>query len=279
MTLFIAIILTGLGWFVSILLNHAANAIPLRESLAQVPFCKRLLIEQVLVAKRQGQEFISIGHKDASSPPSPQYCHAPLPWPQWSATLAYLTQQRHCHRCNKAIGLRAVLVELLIPIAFVFLYNTQALSVYLVFLYLYTALLILLLTTDLEHRLIQNVIILPAVLSALVGAFFTPTFSWRQAIVGGALGLIVFYVLALLSRGGLGSGDVTLAAFLGLITGFPNVILVIFLGIFLGGLVSAILLVTRLVTLRTYIPYGPFLMLAGWVVLIWGDSLFQRLWG
>ncbi len=272
MTLFIAIILIGLGWFIGILLNHAANAIPLRESLAQVPFCKRLLPEQ-------DQEFISIGHKDDSSPPSPQYCHAPLPWPQWSATLAYLTQQHHCHRCSKVIGLRAVLVELLIPIAFVFLYNTQVLSVYLVFLYLYTAILILLLTTDLEHRLIQNVIILPAVLSALVGAFFTLTFSWRQAIVGGALGLIVFYVLAFLSRGGLGSGDVTLAAFLGLITGFPNVILVIFLGIFLGGLVSAILLVTRLVTLRTYIPYGPFLILIGWVVLIWGDSLFQRLWG
>jgi leader peptidase (prepilin peptidase)/N-methyltransferase len=66
---------------------------------------------------------------------------------------------------------------------------------------------------------------------------------------------------------------------LGLITALPNVVLTILFGITLGGLVSGLLIVSRRVTLKTYIPYGPFLIIAGWIVLVWGDVLYRRFWG
>jgi prepilin signal peptidase PulO-like enzyme (type II secretory pathway) len=263
-----------LGWVVGILINHLANTLPLRETPWQVPFCKRRL-------DGTGSEFISTAHKDDEAVPEQQiaYCHAPRPLPAWSGLIAYLTGRQRCANCGKSMGLRPLFVELAMPGLFFFLAQRYPASVYLVFLMLYTSILVLLLVTDLEHRLIQNVVILPAILLASVGAFYTPTFNWKQALIGGAIGFVVFYILAILARGGLGSGDVTLSAFLGLITALPNVMLTILLGIFLGGVISGLLIVTRRVTLKTFIPYGPFLIIAGWIVLIWGDFLFAKFWG
>ncbi len=263
-----------LGWLVGVLINHAANVLPLRESLFQIPFCRRRL-------DSHSGEFISTARKDVESetPLNPEYCHVPRHPLAWSALLAYLTGHQICPSCGRSIGPRLLLVEVVTAILFVFLSYQYPLSGYLFLALLYTTILMLLMVTDLEHRLIQNVVILPAILLAMGGGFVTPKFSWKQAMIGGAIGFLVFYSLAVISKGGLGSGDVTLSTFLGLITAFPNVILVILFGVFLGGIVSGLLVITRRVTMKTYIPYGPFLMIAGWSVLIWGDMLFARFWG
>ena len=260
-----------IGWLTGIIINHLAHTLPLKETPLQQPFCKRRL-------NFAGQEFVSTAKKGEDAAETPVYCHAPRPLVAWSGLLAYLGGRQRCSACGKSMGLRLPVVEILTPLLFVFLYNYLGLSLHLCFVLLYTAILLLLTVTDLEHRLIQNAVILPSLLLAFAGGFYSPYFSWKQAVLGGAIGFVVFYVLALLARGGLGSGDVTLAAFLGLITGFPNIILVIVYGMLLGGIISAALLVTRRATMKTFIPYGPFLIVAGWVVLVWGDSLGKMVW-
>jgi prepilin signal peptidase PulO-like enzyme (type II secretory pathway) len=74
---------------------------------------------------------------------------------------------------------------------------------------------------------------------------------------------------------GLGMGDVTLATFIGLATGFPSAIVAVVLGVLLGGFVSVLLLLTRRATLQTAIPYGPFLVLGGLVALFWGQAIIR----
>jgi len=69
--------------------------------------------------------------------------------------------------------------------------------------------------------------------------------------------------MALLTRGGIGGGDATLAAFIGLTTGFPQGLQALAYGILIAGGVSLFLLLTRRATLKTAIPYGPFLALGG----------------
>lgn len=145
----------------------------------------------------------------------------------------------------------------------------------------YISVLLLLGVTDLEHRLIPNVIILPAILLALVAGFWADWMSWQAALLGGAIGLLFFgvaYALAnVLYPGkiGLGMGDVTLATFIGLAVGFPSAMTAIVLGILLGGLVSAFLLLTRRATLQTAIPYGPFLILGGLIAMFWGPAIVR----
>ena len=235
-----------LGWLAGIWINHAGNTLPARETLFQTPFYRA--------------------------------SHVPKPIQAWSAIIAYLTNTHRCPETGVSIGLRPLLVELGTPLLFLFIVNRFPASVYLLFLLLYTAILVLLTVTDMEHRLIQNVVILPAILLAIIGALLSPNVNWRLALLGGAIGFGVFYLLALLARGGLGSGDVTLSAFLGLIIGFPHIIIALILGIFLGGIISALLLVTRQVTFKSFIPYGPFLIVAGWAMLVWGDAIYAYFW-
>jgi prepilin signal peptidase PulO-like enzyme (type II secretory pathway) len=165
-------------------------------------------------------------------------------------------------------------VELVTPLLFGFLLWRYGLSLKLVLISIYTAILVLVTVTDLEHRLIFNIIILPAILLAIGAAFVTPDLTWRAALVGGVLAFIVVYVAVLLSRGGLGEGDVTLSTFLGFSMGFPHIILSLIFGIFLGGLVALLLLITGRVGMKTFIPYGPFLTITGWIMLIWGNEIW-----
>ena len=241
-----SLLATFLGWLVGVWINHAGNVLPARESLFQIPYYRA--------------------------------SYTPKPIQAWSAIVAYLTNTHRCPKTGESIGIRPVLVELGTPLLFVFLVNRYEPTVYVIFLLLYTAILVLLTVTDMEHRLIQNVVILPAILLALLGAVVSPNINWQLSLLGGAVGFIIFYLLALLARGGLGSGDVTLSAFLGLIIGFPHIIIALILGMFLGGIVSALLLITRQVTFKSFIPYGPFLIVTGWAMLVWGDVIYAYFW-
>ncbi len=267
MTDFVVVLL---GWLAGVVVNHAANVLPLRESLWQRPFCKR--------RRDAGPEFVSTARLGAAPPAEAVYCRAPRPPAAWSALAAYLTGRARCAVCGKTVGPRAVLVEVATPILFWLVSRQYGFSAYLPFALAYTAILVLLTVTDLEHRLIQRVVMLPALLLAAAGSFFAPHFGWQRAVLGGATGFVVFYLFALIGRGALGEGDVVLATFLGLITAFPNVVLALVYGILLGGIVSGLLLLTRRATLKTFIPYGPFLMVAGWGVLVWGNSLARLVW-
>jgi leader peptidase (prepilin peptidase)/N-methyltransferase len=145
----------------------------------------------------------------------------------------------------------------------------------------YITVLLLLAVTDLEHRLIPNSIILPAILLALVAGFLVDWMTWKAALLGGAVGLVFFGVAYALANVfypgmiGLGMGDVTLATFIGLAIGFPSALVAIVLGILMGGLVSTILLLARRATLQTAIPYGPFLILGGLVAMFWGPAIVR----
>ena len=147
----------------------------------------------------------------------------------------------------------------------------------------YLAILVLVTATDLEHRIIPHRFILPAILLALAAGFFVDWMSWKAALLGGVIGLLFFSVAygvsAVLYPGkiALGMGDVTLSTFIGLAVGFPSALVAVLLGVLMGGLFSALLLLARRVTLRTAIPYGPFLVLGGLVAMFWGQSI-TRWW-
>lgn len=245
--MFILIILYALlvGWPVAIFINHAADILPTRQTIRRRPYCPA--------------------------------CNNPRPLLTWSGLIALLTHQTNCPHCGqpRQTLIRSILVELSVPIFFGFLITRYDLSILLILNSIYTAILLLITVTDLEHRLIFNIVILPAILLALVAAFFTPGLAWPSAIVGGGAAFLVMYLAALIARGGLGEGDVTLSAFLGLILGFPHIILGIGFGVFLGGFIVFLLLITRQVKLNSFVPYGPFLTTTGWVMLIWGKEIWQ----
>ena len=96
-----------------------------------------------------------------------------------------------------------------------------------------------------------------------------------QAAIGGGIGLGLFLLIVLISRGGMGWGDVKMAALVGLITGFPLLFVALFLTIISSGLVAGILLLLKIKKRKEGIPFAPFLSLATIVTLLFGGNILH----
>ena len=134
--------------------------------------------------------------------------------------------------------------------------------------------LVLLLATDLDQRLLPDVITLPAIPIAVAVDLLSlnPFVGPSDLPVAILVALVVPGVLALVSipfgAGAIGIGDLKLLVSVGLLAGPFGLVSATIDGALLAGLVVVVLLVARRITLRTYIPFGPFLIIgAGWAIL------------
>lgn len=163
--------------------------------------------------------------------------------------------------------------------------------------------------TDLKHRLIPNKIVYPAIFFSLLFVIFTSAFYlvlyYRQLqadpfgsylIQAGYFKLLVFNVLrsvgavlisstaiagffallVYLTKGrGMGGGDIRLGFLIGIFNGFPQNIVAIFSGFIMGALVSLILIMLKMKTLKDTVPFGPFLIAGSIVALLWGTHIWN----
>ena len=81
-------------------------------------------------------------------------------------------------------------------------------------------------------------------------------------------------IIFLASRGRMGGGDITLAALLGAMLGFPEIFWGLMLGFVLGGVVGITLIVLRLRGMKSMVPYGPFLIGGGLAILLIGPPAY-----
>jgi leader peptidase (prepilin peptidase)/N-methyltransferase len=128
---------------------------------------------------------------------------------------------------------------------------------------------------DLNHKLILNVIVYPAAAIALIIGFFLPEFDIYKGILGGAIGFAILMIPALVSRRGMGWGDVKMAGLIGLMTGYPRVFVGLLGGIILGGVSAVILIILKKKTRKDTIPFGPFLALGAFWALVYGQEILD----
>jgi len=146
----------------------------------------------------------------------------------------------------------------------------------------YVAVLVQVLGFDLKTRYILDLVMFPSWVIAFALAFVTPwtaawTWPWPDWRTAPVAALIAGGVFLLLFLGGqlifgaeaFGFGDVKLAVFIGMATGLSNLRVAHALldGIFLGGFVAIILLITRIRSFKDAVPYGPFLVIGTLFVL------------
>jgi leader peptidase (prepilin peptidase)/N-methyltransferase len=138
----------------------------------------------------------------------------------------------------------------------------------------YVVALTLLLATDLDQRLLPDLITLPAIPIALVIALagLNPMVPPGAIPVTAVIALVVPLLLGLFAipfgAGAIGRGDLKLLVSVGLMAGAWRLIVGVIWGALLAGVVILVLLAARRITLRTFIPYGPFLIIgAFWALL------------
>lgn len=127
---------------------------------------------------------------------------------------------------------------------------------------------------DIAHHLLPDRITLPWI---AVGLATVPlsSITLPGALLGGLLGGGILFVVALVSGGGMGGGDVKLAAMIGTFLGWQQTLLALFVGVLFGGLLGSVLLALGLKGRKDPVPFGPFLALGGVASLLWGESLLR----
>jgi leader peptidase (prepilin peptidase)/N-methyltransferase len=137
------------------------------------------------------------------------------------------------------------------------------------------ALLLVLTATDLEQRRLPHVLLDPLILLAAAFVPFNPAVDPLMALIGAGAAVAFLGALALVVRGGLALGDLYLVAPIGFMLGWPAIFTALFAAAFLAAGASLVLLAGRRVGMRSYIPFGPFLVGGAVLALLLDDRVLS----
>lgn len=199
-------------------------------------------------------------------------CGHNLAWYDLIPLFSFLILRGKCRYCRAFISLRYPLIELLTGTVFILLYLRLGMTVTLVKYAFFSAFLIVVGMIDLEHYIIPDRLVVAGLAGGILLDVLSKDVGIRSAVLGAAVAAGFLLLVALLSRGGMGGGDIKLASVTGLFLGWPSGPLGIFLGSCLAGITGVFLLVLRLKRGKDPIPFGPFIALGSFLSLLWGDS-------
>jgi prepilin signal peptidase PulO-like enzyme (type II secretory pathway) len=142
----------------------------------------------------------------------------------------------------------------------------------------YAAFLIGISVYDLRRHRIPNVAVYPAVLVAIGVAFVRPDGPWWTFLLAGLGAAAFFIVLGAVSDGAMGMGDAKLAALIGLVAGWPAVLVALFVAFALGALTGLLLMALGRLGRRDPMPFAPALALGAAAAAVGGRQLAGLLW-
>jgi leader peptidase (prepilin peptidase)/N-methyltransferase len=192
--------------------------------------------------------------------------------------ISYLMLRGKCAECRTKISLRYPLVELATGILSAFVVYHFGLSWQAgAFLVLTWGLLAMSLI-DADHQLLPDVLVLPLLWLGLIvngQGLFTDLYDALWGAVAGYLSLwLVYWAFKLITgKEGMGYGDFKLLAMLGAWGGWQILPLTILLSSLVGAILGVVMLKMRNAQTSTPIPFGPYLAIAGWIALLWGDQI------
>ena len=213
-------------------------------------------------------------------------CHKVLKWYELIPILSFFIQRGHCRTCYSRISWQYPIVEILTGLVFLLIYLLLSTNYLLILYYWFIfSLLIVISVYDIRHKIIPNKIVWLFVFLSLFSFIFRAhllgirDYSLLINNIFAGLGLALpFALLWLLSKGKLmGLGDAKLALGIGFLLGLSSGITALLFSFWIGAIFGIILLVPwrsftglaiKKAGLKTEIPFGPFLILATFIVFI-----------
>ena len=204
------------------------------------------------------------------------HCKHKLIWQDLIPIFSFLILRGKCRYCQKKISWQYPTIEIATGLLFlsIFIFHFS------IFNLIIACFLIIIFVYDLKHYIIPDKVIYPAIIIALIFNFqflIVNEFPIFKFSILSALGAAAFFLLiVLISRGKwMGVGDIKLAFLMGLILGFPNILVALFLAFFIGAIMGIGLIATGKKTLKSEVPFGPFLVAGTFLALFWGQDVIN----
>ena len=205
------------------------------------------------------------------------YCKKILSWYELIPVLSYILLQRRCRHCHKVLSFQYPFIELITGIGFVAIalmfgmYTGLFVALSVVF-----AMSLVILVADFKYFIIPDVTLL---VMGLVGLFALTTLPFQDVkihLLSAVLSFVGFLFLYLFTkRKGMGFGDVKLAGVMGLLLGFPNIIIALYTAFLTGAMVGVILMIVGKAKMKTKVPFGPFLIIGMVVSFVYGLPIYN----
>lgn len=186
---------------------------------------------------------------------------------------SYLFSKGRCRYCGEKISMQYPIVELLNCVLVFFVYLKYNLSISFIIYTALTSVLIVISFIDYYHQIIPDELV---VFCLILGIIFNYTYHNFQ---GGFLGLIIggglFLLISLVSKGNMGGGDILLIGTLGFMFGWKKILLISLFSFVIGAIISVVLILLGIKTRKDYIPFGPFIAISTYIVLLFGNEMLS----
>ena len=235
--------------------------------------------------------------KSIVNPPShcPK-CEKKIGWYDNIPLISYILLRGKCRNCKVTISPRYFFVEFITGLMFLFLMMKFGLSFDFFIFAVFTCVLTIVTFIDFEHYLIPDVLVLPGIVlglavsirnsllansNALFFNFSYPLSAFMNSLTGACLGFLSLFIVAVLGemlfkKEAMGGGDLKLLAMMGAFLGWKNVLFTIFISSLVGSVIGITLIILKKKGKKEYMPYGPYLALAGIISIFWGDILIAK---
>ena len=192
--------------------------------------------------------------------------------------LSYLFLKGKCSSCHSSISLRYPSIELIAGLLSVIVALQFGVSLATLFALLLTWTLIALTLIDYDKQLLPDDLTLPLLWVGLLISFFDVFTDTQSSLIGAMLGYMILWTVFQLfklvtGKEGMGFGDFKLLAALGAWLGWHFLPQIILLSSVVGAVTGILMLVTGLTRRQQPIPFGPYLAVAGWIALMWGQDI------
>ncbi|GIN71081.1 type 4 prepilin-like proteins leader peptide-processing enzyme [Bacillus sp. J14TS2] len=196
--------------------------------------------------------------------------------------LSFLLQRGKCKQCKQPISPFYPIMELATALLFVYAYSRIGWTFELVIAWTLITLFVIIFITDIKFMLIPDKILAFFAILFIVERMIQPLQPWWDSLLGAAAAFILLMLIAILSKGGMGGGDIKLYTVLGLALGTKFMLISFFFANILGAIIGIIGMACGFFERKKPIPFGPFIAMGTLItyfyhqpILTWYQSLFQ----
>ncbi len=189
--------------------------------------------------------------------------------------LSYVFQGGKCRQCKAGISPFYPIIELTTGLLFLFAALMMGWTGELVVALTLISLCVIVFVSDYTYMIIPDKVLLFFLPLFIVERIFIPLTPWWDSLLGAAVGFGLLLLIAVVSKGGMGGGDVKLYGVLGIVLGFKFVLLSLFLAVFFGAFFGGIGMLFGKVKKGKAIPFGPYICLAVLITYFYGERILE----
>lgn len=189
--------------------------------------------------------------------------------------LSYLIQGGKCRGCKSRISPIYPTMELLTGVLFAVAPIMVGWSWELIVELTLISLFIIITVSDIHYMIIPDKVLLVFTGLFLFERILWPLNPWWDSLVGAAVGFILLLLIAFVSKGGMGGGDIKLFSLIGFVLGLKLLLLSFFLSTLYGAVFGILAMLFKLVKKRQPIPFGPFIVVGTLTSYFWGQQIID----